>query len=186
MISTASDIAAFIATRPAMVEILRAVEALSLPDCWVGAGFVRNPIWDALHGFPWSASYTDIDVVYFDAADLDPERDRQIETHLAISVPAVPWSVKNQARMHFHNGDDAYTNTADALCHWPETCTAVATRSIGARIELLTPFGIDDLISLIVRPTPAFANKMEVYQARVASKAWQARWPKLRTYRLLD
>jgi nucleotidyltransferase-like protein len=72
--------------------------------------------------------------------------------------------------MHFQNGDDAYTNTADALCHWPETCTAVAARAIGARIELLTPFGIDDLISLIVRPTPAFANKMEVYRARVASK----------------
>jgi uncharacterized protein len=186
LISTASDIIGFIAAQPAIVDVLRAVEALRLPDCWVGAGFVRNPIWDALHGFPWSASYTDIDVVYFDAAAIDPERDRQFEIRLAAAIPAVPWSVKNQARMHLQNGDDAYANTADALCHWPETCTAVAARSIGAKIELLAPFGVDDLISLAVRPTPAFADKIEAYRARVARKAWHTRWPKLRTDRLLD
>ena len=70
------------------------------PARLLGRGrFVRNPIWDALHGLPWSASHTDIDVVYFDAADLDPELDRQIETRLAGLFPTVPWSVKNQARM---------------------------------------------------------------------------------------
>jgi len=83
LIATPSDITALIASQSAMVEILRAVEALRLPDCWIGAGFVRNPIWDALHGFPWSASYTNADVVYCDSADLDPELDRQIETRLA-------------------------------------------------------------------------------------------------------
>jgi len=31
------------------------VEALRLPDSWVGAGFVRNPVWAALHGRSWSA-----------------------------------------------------------------------------------------------------------------------------------
>ena len=50
------DIAAFIAAQPAMMDLLRAVEALNLPDGWIGAGFVRNPVWDALRGFPWSAS----------------------------------------------------------------------------------------------------------------------------------
>jgi uncharacterized protein len=180
LIATPSDITALIASQPAMVEILRAVEALRLPDCWIGAGFVRNPIWDALHGFPWSASYTNADVVYCDSADLDPELDRQIETRLAGLFPAVPWSVKNQARMHLQNGDPPYLNTADALRHWPETCTAIAARSLDGRIELLAPFGIDDLVSLVVRPTPTFADKIEVYRARIASKAWQVRWPKLR------
>jgi len=186
LISTSSDISEFIATQTAMVEILRTVEALCLPDCWVGAGFVRNPIWDALHDFPWSASYTDVDVVYFDAAEIDTERDSQIEARLAISIPGAPWSVKNQARMHFQNGDPPYADTAEAVRRWPETCTAIAARTLDARIELLAPFGVDDLISLVVQPTPAFANKIEVYRARVARKAWQVRWPKLRTYRLLD
>lgn len=179
LIATASDITAYIATQPAMVEILRAVEALSLPHCWVGAGFVRNPIWDALHGFAWSASYTDIDVLYFDAANVDPERDQQIEADLLVSIPATPWSVKNQARMHLQNGDAPYADTADAMRHWPETCTAIAVRAMGSQVGILAPFGIDDLISLVVRPTPTFAKKIEVYRTRIARKAWSESWPNL-------
>jgi hypothetical protein len=82
--------------------------------------------------------------------------------------------------MHLQNGDPPYANTEDALRHWPETCTAIAARSLEGRIELLAPFGIDDLVSLVVRPAPTFAGKIGVYRARVISKAWQARWPKLR------
>ena len=162
-----------------MMEILHAVEALRLPDSWVGAGFVRNPVWDALHDRPWSASYTDVDVLYYDTANANPEQDRRIEADLGTSVPAVPWSVKNQARMHLQNGDGPYADSADAMRHWPETCTAIGVRAIGSRIEILAPFGTDDLISLVVRPTPAFANKVEVYRARVAHKAWSVSWPKL-------
>lgn len=69
------DIRSFVADQPAMMKVLAAVETLALPDCWIGTGFVRNPVWDALHGRPWSASYTDVDLVYFDAADFDPERE---------------------------------------------------------------------------------------------------------------
>ena len=29
-----------------MLEVLRTVRALNLSDCWIGAGFVRNKIWD--------------------------------------------------------------------------------------------------------------------------------------------
>jgi hypothetical protein len=72
-----------------MIKVLTAVEKLGLPDCWVAAGFVRNPVWDALHGFPWSASYTDIDVVYFDPLNIDPKHDDVIEAELAVAIPAM-------------------------------------------------------------------------------------------------
>ncbi|WRQ77412.1 nucleotidyltransferase family protein [Pseudomonas saxonica] len=26
------------------------VRSLNLPDCWIGAGFLRNAVWDYLHG----------------------------------------------------------------------------------------------------------------------------------------
>jgi uncharacterized protein len=174
------DISSFVATQPAMMKVLEVVAALNLPDCWVGAGFVRNPVWDALHGRPWSPSYTDIDVVYFDAADIGPKRDEVIEAELRVTSPDAPWSVKNQARMHLQNGDPPYTDTADAMRHWPETCTAVAVRSVGHRVELLAPLGIGDLLSMIVRPTPAFANKLEIYRTRLARKAWSLSWPMVR------
>jgi uncharacterized protein len=75
-----------------------------------------------MHGLPWSASYTDIDVVYFDAADIDPKRDDVIEAELRVAVPDAPWSVKDQARMHLQNSDPPYADTADAMRYWPETC----------------------------------------------------------------
>ena len=181
---TARDIETFIAEEPAMVTILRTVEALDLPDCWIGAGFVRNAVWDALHDRPWSASYSDIDVTHFDRSDCNPARDRSIEIRLNGSPPGEHWSVKNQARMHVRNDDSPYMNTADALRHWPETCTAVAARSLGRRVQLLAPFGIRDLISLVVRPTPAFASKMDVYRKRLIEKAWTKRWPRLQILQL--
>lgn len=177
---TADDIIGFIAAQPPMMEIFRRVEALALPDCWVGAGFVRNAIWDRLHERPWSASYGDVDVVYFDAAQPSPQHERRIEAELKGARPDVPWSVKNQARMHRANGDPPYADTADALRHWPETCTAIAVRAVASRLELLAPFGVGDLLALIVPPTPAFAGKLEVYRGRLAQKEWAQRWPKLR------
>ncbi len=169
-----------------MIDILRLVEALDLPDCWIGAGFVRNAIWDVLHDRPWSPSYSDIDVVYFDADNLSSDQDIRIETKLRASMPDTPWSVKNQARMHHANGDPPYADTADALRHWPETCTAVALHSVAAHIELLAPFGVSDLVTLAVNPTPAFAHKIGVYRARVAQKQWAQRWPNLRINGLRD
>lgn len=177
---SALDVIDFVAREPEMVRLLRAVEAQRLPDCWIGAGFLRNAIWDALHGWPRSTLSGDIDVVFFDASDIRPERELEIEAALTRACSHAPWSAKNQARMHIRNGDAAYRDTLDALRHWPERCTAVAVRSSGGRIELLAPFGVSDLLALVVRPTPAFVAKMSVYLERVRRKNWHRRWPGLR------
>jgi hypothetical protein len=87
--------------------------------------------------------------------------------------------VKNQARMHLRNGDAPYRNTLDAVAHWAETATAVAARSIGGTVEVMAPYGVDDLLNLIVRPAPVFGHKMDVYCERVMAKGWPALWPKL-------
>jgi hypothetical protein len=185
-ICTVDDIASFIAAQPPMMAILRLVAGLGLRDGWIGAGFVRNVIWDALHDRPWSASYGDVDVVYFDARHRDADHDRGIEARLAGAMPDVPWSVANQARMHLRNGDPPYVDTADALRHWPETCTAVAVRLNASGIDVLAPFGIADLVGLAVDPTPAFAAKPEVCRARIVEKRWLQRWPRLRVTGLGD
>ena len=179
-LQNAEDIARLVAGQPAMIDMLRGVAALALPDGWIGAGFIRNVVWDALHGRAWTPSYGDVDVVYFDAGNLSLDRDIEFEAKLRAAMPDAPWSVKNQARMHAGNGDPPYADTADALRHWPETCTAVAVRLRAGQVDLLAPFGVGDLVALIVTPTPAFARKIDVYRARVAQKQWALRWPKLR------
>ena len=81
--------------------------------------------------------------------------------------------------MHSRNGDPPYRDTADAIRCWPETATAIAARLLGEHVEILAPHGIGDLLGLIVRPTPVFVNKMEIYRARQEQKKWSERWPKL-------
>jgi len=101
---------------------------------------------------------SDVDVVYWDPGNATPERDIAIEKHLFEQYADIPWSVHNQARMHERNGDAPYRNTEDAIRCWPETATAIAARLSGTRVEVLAPHGVQDLVNLIVRPTPAFAQ----------------------------
>lgn len=175
-----ADIAALIEGQPDMMRLLRVVERLALPDCWIGAGFVRNAVWDVLHDrAPDCALLNDVDVVFFDGADASRRRDDAIEGKLRLTCPGVPWSVNNQARMHARNNDDPYADTSAAIARWPETATAVAARFTGGRVELLAPHGVDDLLNLIVRPTPAFAARHDVVDERLRTKGWLSRWPRL-------
>lgn len=181
-VRTAADIRDLVAGAPWRRRALKAVAALGLPDCWIGAGFVRAPVWDALHGYAKETPLDDIDVVYFDRSCLDPGPDAQAEARLRELVPGLPWSVRNQARMHLRNGDAPYRSTADALCHWLETPTAVAVRLGQDRApELLAPLGLDDLVGLVLRPTPyAQAHRLTAFRERAGRKGWLEKWPKVR------
>ncbi|MEM7171127.1 MAG: nucleotidyltransferase family protein [Pseudomonadota bacterium] len=160
---------------------LRVAAAMKLPDCWIGAGFVRAPVWDALHGFDRPTPLSDLDVIYFDREVATPERDETLEQELRARAPCYPWSVRNQARMHRRNGDRPYRSTADALCHWLETPTAVAVRlASDGQLELLAPLGLADLLALRLRPTPhARQRRLAAYQERLAQKPWRHQWPRL-------
>ncbi|MBI3505630.1 MAG: nucleotidyltransferase family protein [Proteobacteria bacterium] len=169
-----------IAADAARMRVLELVHDLALPDCWIGAGFVRTPLWDHLHGRTPAFPDGDVDVIWFDKARATPAFDDEIEVRLRACEPDVDWSVKNQARMHLRNGDEPYSSTDDAMRHWPETATAVAVRLVGDHIEILAPFGLDDLFSLTVRPTPAFeGTKRPVFERRALKKRWSERWPQV-------
>ena len=159
--------------------MLRAVSRLGLPDCWTGAGFVRNLVWDRLHGYAEATTLNDIDVLYFDPSDRSRATERALEARLRRALPGQPWSVRNQARMHRRNADAPYRSTCHALSFWAETPTAVAVALRGTRVEVIAPFGTDDLMGLTVRPTPRFRHKLAVYRARMAGKGWRNLWPKL-------
>ena len=121
----------------------------------------------------------DVDVIYFDLADASAFRDATIRAQLLEYMSEIKWSVHNQARMNIRNGDSPYLDLDDAMRHWPETATAIAARICEQRVEVLAPLGIDDLIGLIVRPTPCFAVKLGAYRDRIATKNWTLRWPRL-------
>ena len=170
-----------IASDTQRMHVLRLVQELDLPDCWVAAGFVRSCVWDYLHQRSPSPLPNDIDVIWFDPLKATQEHDLVLESMLRKQDPTLDWSVKNQARMHERNADLPYTSASDAMKYWPETATAVGIRLNGqANLEVSAPLGLDDLFELLVRPTDRFlAGKQAVYVDRVNSKNWQVIWPKL-------
>lgn len=178
----AAPLQAILANDPQRCAVLGQVRSLELPDCWVGAGFIRNAVWDHLHDRPPSRHSGDVDVIWF-----CPERarlgdDQEIEAALRALDPMVDWSVKNQARMHLRNGDAPYTSAIEAIGSWPETATAVSARlTADGSCEIAAPFGLGDLFDLVLRPTARFAGeKRPMYLDRIQSKRWLAIWPRLR------
>lgn len=178
---SSSKIQALISADPVRRRLLEAVRSLNLPDCWIGAGFVRNAVWDYLHGRHPSPVATDVDVIWFDRICCTPEQDCAHEAALKALDSTVLWSVKNQARMHVRNGDGPYQSATDAMRYWAETATAVAVRLRDDGVcEIAAPFGLDDLFDLIIRPAGKFATeKNAIFLSRVNSKRWLHDWPLL-------
>ncbi len=79
---------AIIRSNHAFMRILEAVRDCDPPDRLVGAGVLRNLVWDHLHGYRVPTPHRDVDVAFFDPADLSSDHDRQVETRLAGGCPA--------------------------------------------------------------------------------------------------
>lgn len=82
-----------------------------------------------------------------------------MEMQLKQLIPDVPWSVKNQARMHTVNNIPPYLSSVDAISKFPETATALGLK-LGDQddVVLAAPCGIDDVLGMIVKPPPIFCG----------------------------
>ena len=144
-----------------LVTILKTVELLQLNDCWVAAGVIRNKVWDTLHNM--QTDINDIDVIYFDETDISRQTEKALEARLQNLMPNQPWSVKNQARMHIKNNVPPYVSSFDGVAHFPETPTAIAVRRINNQIEIMAPYGLQDLFEGTVRPTPPYQKGSKLH-----------------------
>ncbi|WP_020407830.1 nucleotidyltransferase family protein [Hahella ganghwensis] len=160
------------------MEALRIAESLKLNDWSIGAGFVRNLVWDKLHDYPEFTPVNDIDLIYFDETNITKEQDLSIEERLKL-ISDLPWSVKNQARMHIRNHDLPYCSTEDAMSHWVELETAIGAKlSSYGEIELIAPFGVERLFANTITLNSKRMKPKE-FKQRVAGKRWLEIWPKL-------
>jgi len=175
------SIAGIIAQDPVGMKQLRAARALTLPDWCIAAGFVRNRVWDHLHGISPPREPPDIDVLYYDAADLSKEREVAYEKRLDALLPGPLWQVRNQARMHVPKDLPQHRDTADSMTYWLETVTAVGVRlETDDSLTVIAPLGIDDLVYLRCQPTAFGRARRHEYEARIAAKRWRELWPKVR------
>lgn len=171
-----------------MMEILRSVRSLQLPDCWVGGGVIRSKVWDHLHNYSTPTPLPDVDVVYYDKNDFDKKEinspstksEKSIEMNLTTMMPKIHWEVVNQARMHVFHNRGSYKNSTDAKKDWVETATGIGAKLNGDKtIELAAPWGIEDLVNCVLRPVSQKPERLKEFERRIKAKNWLIKWPKL-------
>lgn len=189
------------------MDCLHALRALDLPQGYIGAGFVRNAIWDDLHNNDISTPLNDIDVIYFSdevfqtqsihALNLSREKEdaqsqalvlaklkeQEIERELSRLVPQANWQVKNQARMHLAHGHPPYKSSHEAISYWIERETCVAVRLLANDdLNVLAPFGLAANFAGTISINPQYPRP-DVFSKRLASKNWLDVWPLLKVQR---
>ena len=167
---------------PWFARALGAVAASGLPDAWIGAGAIRDVVWGQLHGEFSPDLVRDVDVAYFDPADLSAERDVKAQETLAL-LADLPWGATNQAAVHtwFHHyfggaPVEPFGCVHDAIATWPETATCVGVRNGPGAVEVCAPHGLADLLRGVWRVNPVRVTPA-ISRARLARQRAAARWP---------
>jgi len=168
-----------------IMDALVAVRGLGLSSWCIGAGAVRNLVWDALHDRSEPSELADVDVTYFDAECLDPQQDRELQAKLTAALPDIPWEVTNQAAVHqwfeqyFGHPVPPLRSLEEAVGSWPEYATSVGIRlEADDSITVIAPHGLEDLFACVVRRNPIRVS-VDTYRQRVEQKRYAARWPKV-------
>ena len=176
---------AILGEHPWFMAALDTVSDLGLSQWCIGAGVIRNIVFDYLDSGS-STPIRDVDVAYFDESDLSEHRDREYEDMLRDRMPDVPWEVTNQAAVHlwFHKKFGCRVppvrGIEEAVATWPETCTAVAVTKVHKdEYKVYAPCGLEDLFGMVVRRNPARVD-VQTYNARIANKKYDQCWKSVR------
>ncbi|MCE4540212.1 nucleotidyltransferase family protein [Pelomonas sp. P7] len=180
-----AQLAALVRATPWFMAALRAGRDLGLAQWCIGAGALRNLVWDALHGYAQPTAPADVDLAYFCAEDLDPARDAALQRRLQQRCPSLPWEVTNQAGVHlwfeahFGHAVAPLKSLDEAVATWPEPATAVAVWLDGDdALHVIAPHGLADLLGMRIRRNPVRVC-VETYQQRCESKRYVERWPRV-------
>ena len=154
------------------------------PTAYIAAGVIRNGIWSFLHGQDYLLDGAEVDVIFYLEHDQQVQA-AKIQQYMQQRLPNMQWDVTNQAVVHhwyrLDNGESIQPlkSIEHALSLWPETATAVAVKLNAEQdIEIVAPFGLNDLFELKLRWNPRLVS-LTVFEQRVVSKQWMQRWPKL-------
>jgi len=181
---SAGRLRVIVQNHPLLSVVLQRFDAVALPDAWLVAGAVAQSVWNASSGRAADYGLKDLDIVYFDGADLSGETEAAREARLRTLFADLPvkLDVKNEARVHlwykdvFGNSIEPYRSTEDAIATFPTTATSIGVRPDGETLRFCAPFGLDDLLGGIVRP-----NKRQITRAVYEKKTarWRTLWPEL-------
>jgi hypothetical protein len=104
---------------PLILAVLDGWAEIGLPDCWLVAGSVAQTVWNDAFGLRPTYGTSDIDLVYFDAADLSEETEARHAARIRslFSGLGVWLDVKNEARVHLWYAMKFGNLCLDRGCH---------------------------------------------------------------------
>jgi len=168
------------------MTVLERARAMDLPDHGLMAGAVYQSVWNALTGRDPGYGINDYDLGYYDASDLgEAAEDVVIKAGDSVfaDLDAIV-EIRNQARVHLWFGAKhgvtraPLASTRDAVSQFASHTHAVAVRLNGAgEMEVLAPYGLEQLFSLHVRPIATLADKPG-WNAKCERQ--HALWPEIR------
>lgn len=166
---------------PDLTQVLQCLQKASLPQWRLVAGCLYGTIWNLLTHRPRGTGIQDFDVIYFDADDLSWEAE---DAEIRRVTCAAPLQIRNQARVHlwyeqrFGVPYPPLPDADTAMLRYPITVQAIGVRlEDDGHFDIATPFGVDDLFGMVLRPNPAWPHR-----PTLAAKAARARqiWPEVR------
>ena len=165
---------------PENVELLARLPDLELPQCYLTAGCLFQPVWNHRSGKAPSWGINDFDVFYFDDADTSYEAEDRVIQRAAdvFSDLDAKIEIRNQARVHlwyeqrFGRPIAPLKSSKDGIEGFLVACTCVGINVDTGDVH--APDGFDDLWNGILRQNPKHAS-----DALFAKKAegYRSRWP---------
>ncbi|MDX8458297.1 nucleotidyltransferase family protein [Mesorhizobium humile] len=175
-----------VAADPLLAETLARVRKLALPDWLVVSGALYNSIWNHLTGKPPGYGIKDVDLFYFDDADLSYEAEDAVIRRAARHFEGLklPVEVRNQARVHlwypvkFGQECPRYASSSESVSYFASKTHAVGVRfDSSGYLDLVAPFGLDDIFSFRITPNRALDNQRT---HEVKGKRAREYWPEIR------
>ncbi|QKD00451.1 nucleotidyltransferase family protein [Mesorhizobium loti] len=175
-----------IVSRDALIrEALDRARSLDLPDWLIVSGALYNSIWNQLTGKPSGYGIKDVDLFYFDDSDPSYEAEDGVIARAAAVFAGLPLpvEVRNQARVHlwypqkFGRSCPRYTSSSHALGFFASRTHAVGVLyGADGQLELVAPFGLDDIFSFRITPNRVMDNR-QTHEAKGARA--RENWPEI-------
>lgn len=170
-----------------ILEVLEkyAQEDSTFKDYYLAAGCINQTILNDFHGYNLDYGIEDYDIVYYEddtSYEKEDQRIKNIQNKL-IKIKDISLDIKNQKRVpiwyyeKYHKKKKEYTSVEDAISSWTSTITCIGVRLEEGKMIITSPYGLDDLINMIIRPVKKETSRINYYEK---AKKWQKKWPKLK------
>jgi hypothetical protein len=149
-----------------LMHVLTHARSLIVPQWRLVAGCLYQTVWNHQTGRPRGMGIKDYDLIYFDERDLSWQAEDGAIKRTAQRFGALgPVEVRNQARVHLwfeQRFGVPYTplrSAVEALTRYASLVNAVGVRlEDDGRLDIVAPFGLDDLFNMIIRHNTSLAN----------------------------